>query len=185
MASKYSASWNYFFLQLLFLITFAFFIRTVYTFFPRYAHSAKPIFIIFGSHKYAHANPKNKIKNRFKATTDLYNFFPFNTHQWYQASHPSQPIIGEPSSTLPQAGQIQTRLPSASFIMDNNKNVIKGFFYISNNEHSYDVGGRSTGFCYERQGTLSICCGAFSAGISIMRSTAGRRCDVVLFSSLQ
>ena len=36
------------------------------------------------------------------------------TYQWYQASHASQPIIAEPSSMEPHAGQIQTVLPSAS-----------------------------------------------------------------------
>uniref|UniRef100_A0A8W7NZP8 Uncharacterized protein n=1 Tax=Anopheles coluzzii TaxID=1518534 RepID=A0A8W7NZP8_ANOCL len=37
------------------------------------------------------------------------------THtQWYQASHPSHPIIGVPSSTRPHAGQIHTVLPSTS-----------------------------------------------------------------------
>ena len=32
----------------------------------------------------------------------------------YQSSHWSHPIIGEPSSCLPQAGQIQTLLPASS-----------------------------------------------------------------------
>lgn len=38
-----------------------------------------------------------------------------NTDQWYQASQPSQPIIGLPSSWPPHAGQIHTWLPSLSY----------------------------------------------------------------------
>ena len=34
--------------------------------------------------------------------------------KWYQSSHNSQPIIEDPSSTLPHPGQIQTVLPSVS-----------------------------------------------------------------------
>lgn len=34
--------------------------------------------------------------------------------QWYQSSQASQPIMGVPSSCLPQAGQTQTSVPSLS-----------------------------------------------------------------------
>jgi hypothetical protein len=42
-------------------------------------------------------------------------FWGLKTHQWYQSSHKSHPTIGDPSSTLPQPGQIQIRFPSSSW----------------------------------------------------------------------
>lgn len=37
-----------------------------------------------------------------------------NSYETHQSSQESQPIMGDPSSCLPQAGQIQTLLPASS-----------------------------------------------------------------------
>lgn len=47
------------------------------------------------------------------------------TYQWYQSSQPSHPIIGVPSSTRPQAGQIQTWFSSLVYKKQTNKSIMQ------------------------------------------------------------
>lgn len=72
------------------------------------AYTTIPILIGVWWYLNANAHPTHESRKLLLQQNRQPNREKPNTYQWYHASQPSQPIIGVPSSTRPQAGQIQT-----------------------------------------------------------------------------